>query len=104
MPTVGGTNKEGSNAKYSMLLTFDEANNSVVVSQKDDASVVVNGTGTYYSKDDNESEGYNGKQHRTIYLDYRYEDAGVTYQVNDSLVFVDTDMKFEEFSVEVIND
>ena len=103
MPTVGGTNKEGTDAKYSMKLTFNDANNSIIVSQKDDSSVVVNGTGTYYSKDDNESEGYNGKQHRTIYLDYTYEDAGVTYKVNDSLVFVDTDMKFEEFSVEVNN-
>lgn len=99
MPTVGGTNKEGTDAKYSMLLTFDESNKTVAVSQKDASSVVVTGTGKYYSKDDGESESYNSKKHRTIYLDYTYEDEGVNYQVNDSLVFVDTDMKFEEFSV-----
>lgn len=102
MPTVGGTNKEGSDAKYSMKLTFDETNKSVLVSQREDGStVVVNGTGKYYSKDDAESEDYNGKKHRTIYLDYTYVDGTNTYQVNDSLVFVDTDMTFEEFTVNV---
>lgn len=102
MPTVGGTNKESSDAKYSMILAFDEANKTVTVSQKDDSTVVVSGTGKYFSKDDSESEGYNGKKHRTIYLDYTYEDGGVNYQVNDSLVFIDTDMKFEDFVVNVI--
>ena len=103
MSTVGGTNKEGSNAKYSVKLTFNKDNKSVAVAQKDASSVVVNGTGKYYSKADAEAEGYNGKKHRTIYLDYTYVDGANTYHVNDSLVFVDTDMKFEEFAVKVIN-
>lgn len=102
MPTLGGTNLEGSDAKYAMVLTFDEANNSVVVSQKDESSVVVNGTGVFYSKDHDNAEGYNGAKHRTIYLDYTYEDGGNTFQVNDSLVFVDTDITFEDFEVNVI--
>lgn len=103
MTTVGGTNKEDANAKYSMLLTFNEGDKSVNVSQNDESSVVANGTGKYYSKDDAEAEGYNGKKHRTIYLNYTYEDGENTYQVNDSLVFVDTDMKFEEFQVNVVD-
>ena len=102
MPTVGGTNKEASNAKYSMLLTFNKDNKSVIVSQKNATSVVVSGTGKYYSKDDSGAESYNGKKHRTIYLDYTYTDGGNTFHVNDSLVFVDTDMKFETFAVKVV--
>ncbi len=102
MPTIGGTNKEASNAKYSMLLTFNKDNKSVAVSQKSASNVVVNGTGKYYSKADAQAEGYNGKKHRTIYLDYTYVDGANTYHVNDSLVFVDTDMKFEEFAVKVL--
>lgn len=102
MPTVGGTYKEASNAKYSMLLTFNKDNKSVIVSQKNATSVVVNGTGKYYSKEDAGAEGYNGKKHRTIYLDYTFVDGGNTYQVNDSLVFIDTDMKFETFAVKVV--
>jgi len=101
MPTVGGTNTEASNAKYSMLLTFNKDNKSVAVSQKSASNVVVNGTGKYYSKTDAQAEGYNGKKHRTIYLDYTYADGANSYHVNDSLVFVDTDMKFEEFAVTV---
>jgi hypothetical protein len=103
MSTVGGTNKEGANAKYSMKLTFNKQNKTVVVSQRETSTVVVNGTGKYYTKSDNNAEGYNGKKHRTIYLDYTYEDGGNTYHVNDSLVFVDTDMKFESFTVKVVN-
>jgi hypothetical protein len=102
MPTVGGTNKAATNAKYNMLLTFNKDNKSVKVSQKDAATVVANGTGKFYSKADAEAEGYNGKKHRTIYLDYTYVDGANTYQVNDSLVFVDTDMKFEVFTVKVV--
>jgi hypothetical protein len=99
--TVGGTNKEGSDAKYSMKLIFDEANKSVTVTRRNDNTVSASGTGKYYSKTDAQAESYNGKKHRTIYLDYTYVDGANTYQVNDSLVFVDTDIKFETFAVTV---
>jgi len=102
MSTVGGTNKESANAKYSLNLTFDKANKSVKVSQRSTATVVVNGTGKYFSKAEPEAESYNGKKHRTIYLDYTYQDGANSYQVKDSLVFVDDDMKFEEFAVKVV--
>lgn len=101
MSTVGGTNKELANAKYSMNLTFNKANKSVTVSQKGATTVAVSGTGKYYSKADAGAESYNGKKHRTIYLDYTYQDGTNSYQVKDSLVFVDTDMKFEDFQVVV---
>jgi Family of unknown function (DUF5627)/Domain of unknown function (DUF1735) len=103
MSTIGGTNKEGSgaNAKYTMKLTFDKDNKSVTVSRKNAATVSVTGTGKFYSKADAEAESYNGKKHRTIYLDYNYIDGANTYHVNDSLVFVDTDMIFETFAVVV---
>jgi hypothetical protein len=98
MPVVGGVNKNG---KYSMLLTFDEEAQTMIVSQVNASSVVVTGSGKYYTKDDSEAESYTDYKHRTIYLDYTFEDAGNTYQVNDSLVFIDTDMKFEEFKLSV---
>jgi len=99
MSTVGGTNKEATNVKYSMKLTFDNTSKSIVVSRKNSATVSATGTGKFYSKADPQAEGYNGKKHRTIYLDYTYVDGTNTYRVNDSLVFVDTDIKFEEFAV-----
>jgi hypothetical protein len=102
MSTVGGTNKESANAKFSLSLTFDKANKSVKVSQRSTTTVVANGTGKYFSKAEPEAESYNGKKHRTIYLDYTYQDGANSYQVKDSLVFVDDDMKFEEFAVKVV--
>ncbi len=101
MSTVGGTNKELSNAKYSMNLSFNNASKSVVVSQKSASTVVVSGTGKFYSKSDPGAESYNGAKHRTIYLDYTYQDGANSYQAKDSLVYVDDDMKFEEFQVVV---
>jgi len=102
MSTVGGgSNKEATLAKWSMKLMFDKDNKSVTVSRRNATTVSVTGTGKFYSKADAEAESYNGKKHRTIYLDYTYIDGANTYHVNDSLVFVDTDMKFEEFAVVV---
>lgn len=99
----GGAYEARRNQGYTMLLTFDEANNTVAVEQKDATTSPISGTGVYYSKDDDLAESYNGKKHRTIYLDYTFEDVrGKRFQVNDSLVFVDTDMKFEEFVPQVV--
>lgn len=98
MNIVGGTNSGGA---YRMLLTFDHDSQEVNVSQLDGTTVVSNGGGVYFTKDDPEAESYNDASHRTIYLDYTYEDGGVTYAVKDSLVFVDTDVVFEEFEINV---
>ncbi len=86
---------------FRMKLTFNHDSQSVTVSQIDTATVDVSGTGIYYSKDDSESESYNGNEHRTIYLDYIYNDGTDDYQVNDSLVFIDTDVTFEEYAVTI---
>ena len=86
---------------YRMKLIFDHDNQSVVVTRADTTTADVSGTGIYYSKDDGESESYNGNKHRTIYLEYIYNDGTDDYQVNDSLVFIDTDVRFEEYTVTV---
>lgn len=103
MPTIGGLSKESTDAKYSMMLAFNKSNNTVTVSQKDTTTVTVSGTGKYYSKDDPEAESYNSQKHRTIYLDYTYEDGGNIFHSKDTLVFIDTNMKFEDFQVTVVN-
>lgn len=86
---------------FRMKLTFDHTRKDLLVSQVDTATADVSGTGIYFTKDDNESESYNGNKHRTIYLDYIYNDGTDDYQVNDSLVFMDTDVTFEEFAVTI---
>ncbi len=99
--SAGGFKEAFRAEQYSMLLTFDEANNSITVSQRNEETVVASGTGKYYSKDDPEAEGFNEKKRRTIYLEYTFEDKGNTYFAVDSLVFVDTDVKFETFLIEI---
>jgi hypothetical protein len=96
LPIVGRVKKGG---RYQILLNFDENAKTVSVSQYNEGTVVANGSGKYYSKEDAEAESYTEYKHRTIYLDYTFEDGGDTYHVNDSLVFIDTDVTFEEFEV-----
>ena len=86
---------------YSMLLSFNPDSQSLAVSQVDSTTVNVSGTGVYFSKDESQAESYNGNKHRTIYLEYTFVDGEDTYLVNDSLVFVDTDITFEEYTVSV---
>ena len=87
---------------FGMLVTFNHDNQTVTVSQIDTTTADVSGTGIYHTKDDSESELYNSNKHRTIYLEYTYVDGADSYAVNDSLVFVDTDVTFEEYTVTVI--
>mgnify|MGYP000994312066 CR=1 FL=1 len=98
MTTIGGSTGD---AKYNMVLTFDESTQKIKISQNNTSTVEVEGTGKYFTKNDEGAESYNGKKHRTIYLDYIYSNNGNTYQVNDSLVFVDTDITFESFEIKV---
>lgn len=101
MSTMGGTKKGG---KYQMLLNFDEGSKDISLTQLDSTTVVVNGTGKYYTKDDEEAESYTDYRHRTLYLDYTFEDGGDTFHAMDSLVFIDTDVTFEEFQVVVMDE
>jgi hypothetical protein len=100
MSTLGGVNKDG---KYQMLLSFDEESQNITVSRLNETSVVVSGTGKFYTKEDEEAESYSEYRHRTIYLDYTYEDGGNTFHAMDSMVFIDTDVTFETFQVVVMD-
>lgn len=92
---------QATDESFQMLLTFDHSGQTLTVSRLDTTTVDVNGTGSYYTKEQGESESYNGNKHRTIYLTYTYSDGTDNYAVNDSLVFVDTDVRFEEYTVNV---
>jgi hypothetical protein len=92
---------QATDESFRMQLTFDHSGQTLTVSRLDTTTVDVNGTGSYYTKEQGESESYNGNKHRTIYLEYSYIVGTDTYAVNDSLVFVDTDVRFEEYTVTV---
>lgn len=100
MSTLGGVNKGG---KYQMILTFDEESQEISLAPLNETSVTVSGSGRYYTSEDAEAESYSEFKHRTIYLDYTYQDGGDTFHAMDSLVFLDTDVKFESFQVVVMD-
>lgn len=86
---------------FRMLLDFNHDNQTLTVSQLDSASAVVSGSGIYFTSTEAEAEAYNNNKHRSIYLEYTYTDGTDSYAVNDSLVFVDTDVRFEEYTVTI---
>ena len=92
---------QSADESFQMHLTFDLNNQTITVSRLDTTTVDVSGSGVFYTKDQGESESYNDNKHRTIYLAYNYSDGTYDYAVNDSLVFVDTDVRFEEYTVTV---
>ena len=92
---------QATDESFQMHLTFDLSDQTVTVSRLDTTTVDVSGSGVFYTKDQGESESYNRNKHRTIYLAYTYSDGTDDYAVNDSLVFVDTDVRFEEYTVTV---
>jgi hypothetical protein len=92
---------QATDESFRMLLTFDHSGQTLNVSRLDTTTVDVSGTGVFYTKEQGESESYNGNKHRTIYLAYTYSNGTDNYAVNDSLVFVDTDVRFEEYTVTV---
>src|SRR3546814_14187463 len=69
---------------FRSVLSFDEESGQINISQLDSTTVSVSGTGTLYSKDQTTAERYNNARHRTIYLDYTYEDDGTMYRALDS--------------------
>src|SRR3546814_17069446 len=96
-----GMSRQG--VKYALVLSVDEESCHINNSQLDSTTVSVSGTGTVYSNDQTTAERYNNARHRTIYLEYTYEDDGTMYRALDSLVFVDADVTFEEFKINIEN-
>jgi hypothetical protein len=98
LTTIGGTFT--GNDQFRVLLTFNKEDQTITISSIAGA-VSASGSGVYFTKDDDGSESYNGTKHRTMYLDYSFT-RGVTYNVRDTLVFVDTDVVFEQFNPVIV--
>ncbi|MGQ1891345.1 DUF5627 domain-containing protein [Thermophagus sp. OGC60D27] len=99
MNRLGNTQKEG----YQMKLGIDENNQTVVISSVE-SGVIVNGSGSYANPEDAEADEWGGDSKRTFFLDYSFEDNGTYYHCTDTLVYRDSDMKYEEYSDVVMHD
>ncbi len=93
---VGGKNDVGQNIN---LVFNDEAKTISIVEAKDGGLTNVSGSGTFLEADDEGAEIWGEIPHRTLFLDYSYELAGVKYHVKDTLVYRDNDLTHEEFSI-----
>lgn len=80
-----------SGAGYSMKLSF-VSNGDVVVSEIAGSTLKANGTGKFVP----EGDEWGGKKYNAIFLNYTYTEGTNTHVVNDTLVFRNNGVVFEE--------
>lgn len=88
------TNGVGSNvgAQYAMKLSLNAANGDIVVSEVSSSKFKTNGTGKFVAK----GGEWGGQKFNAIYLNYSYIDGANNHVVNDTLVFRNNGVVFEE--------
>ena len=86
--------------EVNLELSFDANGNCSITSFQDDA-YNVSGTGKFVEDGDE----WGGKNRDVIHLDYTYTDAvnNETHAVKDTLVLRNRDVKFEQFTLELLN-
>lgn len=96
------SNRMGINAGSSNTLVLDIALDGSIVISNAEGSLPADGVGKFVSRDDSSAESWGGEPRKTMFLDYTYQDGGVYHQVKDTLVFRNDEIKFELFSVAVV--
>lgn len=83
----------GSPGKFSMDMTFTEDGNCTIA-KTEGSAYDVTGTGKFVE----DGDSWGGEQRNVLYLAYHVNDGTYTHQVNDTLVFRNRTVVFEEFS------
>ena len=99
--TNGLADKLSSTGKLSMELEFSNAtgaSGSIVIHPRASATVSVTGTGEYYDKSSS-TESWTGLTWQSMYLEYTWDDGTNVHVVNDTLVFRDRGIKYEEHEI-----
>ncbi len=84
-------------AQFKMNLDIDDNNNVTISSVMDGHNV--SGTGTFVSRDSNDAEAWGGESRKTFFLDYEYDVDGTFHRVQDTLVFRNDNLSFEDFTI-----
>lgn len=95
-------NRVGRDNSNSMILTIDQ-NGSVTISSPEGSSLTISGTGEFVKPTDSRSLSWGDKAYQTLFLNYTYDDGEVYHKVNDTLVYRNDGLIFEEFILGVPN-
>lgn len=82
----------GSPGKFEVEISFDNDENGTIKSTKK-SDFPVTGTASFKP----EGDEWGGKKRNVVYLNYQITVGAQTHQVNDTLVYRDKNVKFEEF-------
>ena len=100
--TLSNMNRLGRNTGGSNQMDLDFTNEQAVNIITSVGGYDVSGVGRLVSRDSPDAESWGGEPRKTLFLDYEYEAAGVFHRVKDTLVFRNDELKFEEFSVSIM--
>jgi len=93
--------------EYAMELEFANMwgtpGGQVNIRPRNGALYAVTGTGQYFDKA-NSDESWIGLTWQSMHLSYSYDDAEYTYEVTDTLVFRDRDLRMEQHSLSIIKE
>lgn len=92
--TNGIGNKFAANTKLTLEVSD---NGGIVVKTGPGASITATGTGKYVKN----AEVWGGVKHHAMYLEYNYTDGATKHLVNDTLVFRDNGVVFEENTIKL---
>lgn len=83
--------------KFEMQITVDD-NGNCTIAQTAASAYPITGTGKYVKG----IEEWGGNKQQAFYLNYQITQGANTHQINDTLVFRDKNVKFEEFTMVVL--
>ncbi|MCC4211268.1 DUF1735 domain-containing protein [Leeuwenhoekiella parthenopeia] len=99
--TSVATNRIGNNTgagEYGLNLVIN--GNSISITGREDSDLNIEGSGTFLTRDDQGAEIWGEESRKTMFLEYTYTDTnGANHRVNDTLVFRNDDLRFEEFNI-----
>jgi hypothetical protein len=94
------TSTDGKNAMELVFTNRTGDSGSIVINPVAGANFAVTGTGQFFNRAQS-NELLLGNKYQSMYLNYSYAEGIYTHQVWDTLVFLDRDLRYEEFAIQI---
>ncbi len=95
------TNRVGNNTgagDYGLSLVINGG--AITITGRADSEDNISGSGTFLTREDEAAEAWGNESRKTMFLEYTYTDSnGANHRVNDTLVFRNDDIRFEEYGI-----
>lgn len=95
------SNRMGVNKGDLFKMELAIADDGTITISSVEAALPASGTGRFVDREDPDAESWGGEPRKTMFLNYTYENEGVFHQANDTLIFRNDVIVFEEFEITI---